>query len=276
MNGDIATALLKHDEAAALEDVPRDRAQSQIVGQDQSVSFRSYYGLTLWLAGQAQRAWATIEESIQLARQGGHHGSLGYGLTHAILAAIGLGKSQAAHSLTQELLEKASEYRLGMWRDYALRYQALERVIATGDDTPMQDARTALSRRSVGLFAAFLDAATASALISHGALDRARTWLERASTGLFDGSESWAAPEVLRVESALAAATGDDRGALALLDRAATRARESGAAAFELKCLTTAPDAAPDRLFALKALMERLDPPQDLPGAALAHAILAH
>jgi class 3 adenylate cyclase len=279
MNGDAREALARHAEAEAMENIPRDRAQAQIVGQDQSVSFRSYYGLTLWLSGQGTRAWATIQDSIRLAREGGHPGSLGYGLTHAILGALGLGQREMAQTWCAELFDKASEFRLGMWRDYALRFQGLIDLAIGGGTEHLLAARQALAGRGVGLFAAYADLMAADLLLDRGALDDAAQWLARGKAALQPGHECWAAPEALRIGGRLAALQGDQAGAADLTARALARATEGGLLAFALKAavqgvdLANAAGRAPD-LRGLGLLAAQIEGPDELPALRSAKALL--
>jgi class 3 adenylate cyclase len=280
MNGDAREALARHAQAAGMEDIARDRQQAQIVGQDQSVSFRSYYGLTLWLAGQGARGWTTIQDSIRLAHEGGHPGSLGYGLTHAIVAALGLGQVQAADDWCTELLAKAAEYRLGMWRDYALRFQGLAEIAKGGGPGPFAEARQALTARSVGLFAPYLDITAADLFLDRGDLDEAERWLRLGNAALNLGREAWAAPEALRVAGRLAAIRGDAAAAAALTEQAISRARDGGLLAFALKAAVQSAQIAQSAgktadASCLSELLGQIDPIDAMPGVAAAQTFLA-
>jgi tetratricopeptide (TPR) repeat protein len=237
MSGDVAAAVAHHEDAARLEDIPRDRAQTQIVGQDQSVSFRSYFAMSLWLAGQAARAQHMIEQSVRFAEDGGHVGSLGYALTHAIIVAQGLGLSDQAAAWTERLVERATEYRLDMWRDYATFYAAVSNL-ATGPDASVDDAfkaRTGLRNRSVGLMMASQDLRAADLLLDHERITEAVIWLDFAESSLAPGRECWSLPEHYRLRGRVAATARDYDQAISFTRQAVQSAEHSGALALQLK-----------------------------------------
>jgi hypothetical protein len=163
-----------------------------------------------------------------------------------------------------------------MWRDYALRFRAvLSMAPGTDELAALAAARTALERRGVGLFSAFLDIVAADRLLDQDAPGAAALCLEAAQSVLGVGRESWAAPEALRVAARLAAARGDILGALSMASKAIALSSEGGLWSLALKSAVLAVELSarahrtPD-LDGLNAIWSRIDPVDGLPGRLIA------
>jgi class 3 adenylate cyclase len=206
MAGDVAGALARHEEAKLLHDAARDRDFIKIVGQDQSVSFRSYYALSLWAAGQIEAARRTAIESIDLAKRGGHPGSLAYGLMHAAVAAICLRDDRLRDEWIAALIAIATEHRAEMWLDYGRRFD-VNRRLHEGDLSALAEldqTRDALERRYARLLTGLIDADSIEALIAMGDLDHAQRLLASALQRLALTHERFGEPALLRAKQMLA------------------------------------------------------------------------
>ena len=232
MAGDFATALSRHEEAAQFQDPDRDRAFAKIVGQDQTVSFRSYYAINLWAVGRGDEAWRLANESIRLGKAAGHVNSLGYGYMHAAIVALCAGLPEF-RTLTDEMIAFCTEHRLEMWREFALQFDAIDRL-GKGDASALTDikaARQALATRHAYVFSSLLAVEAASRLIALTRLDEAQSLIEEAHQLIATSGECFAEAETHRVRGLWHAA----KGLSPQSDFDATRAtaRRQGAKAWE-------------------------------------------
>lgn len=226
ITADFPTSQREHEAAGRLHVPARDSAFIKIVGQDQSVSFRSYYALNLWALGEVELAREMADESIRIAIAAAHANSLGYGLAHAVTLAFADGDLEKAKKLVVQLLACAGEHRLGMWLDFAKRYETNLRL-AAGDRDALPDffaRRAALEARHTGLFAAFIDIEGARLMTALGLVSEARALVDGAQARIRVTGECWAEPEAHRVEGLIALASGDRTRAAQCFERAIARA----------------------------------------------------
>ena len=231
MGGELAAALRGHQQALALQDPERDRNFAKVVGQDQTVSFRSYYAINLWAVGRATEAFGLAEQSIRLGKSAGHVNSLGYGFMHATLVAL-LARRAELRALTEEMLAFTTEHRMSMWREYGLQFAAICRL-ADGDAAAIDDlhaARRLLSARHARLFSSLLALEAADRLVALGKLDAAESLIEEAQQTIAETGERYAEAEVHRVRGVLQAASGSDP--TAAFDAGLAVARRQGAESF--------------------------------------------
>ncbi|MCE9521879.1 MAG: AAA family ATPase, partial [Alphaproteobacteria bacterium] len=239
MGGDFAAGLQWHQNALALQDPARDRAFAKVVGQDQTVSFRSYYAINLWALGNADKAWYLAEESIQLGKSTGHINSLGYGYMHATLVALCARRPEFRH-MTDEMIAFSTEHRLQMWREFGLQFEAIRRL-GDGDMEALADlksARDALAKRDAHLFSSLLALEAADRLVRQNRLDDAHLLVNEARRIIDATGERYAQAECHRLQGLVNAATGRDPKPA--FDEALTVARHQGATAWELRILQTA------------------------------------
>ncbi|MEQ1866102.1 MAG: AAA family ATPase, partial [Micropepsaceae bacterium] len=232
MVGDFATALSRHEEAAQFQNPDRDRAFAKIVGQDQTVSFRSYYAINLWAVGRSDEAWRLADESIRLGKAAGHVNSLGYGYMHAAIVALCAGRPEF-RTLTDEMIAFCTEHRLEMWREFALQFDAIDRL---GKDdasalTDLKAARRALATRHAYVFSSLLAVESARRLIAMARLDEAQSLIEEAHQLIATSGECFAEAEAHRVRGLWHAAKG--LSPQSDFDAARATARQQGAKAWE-------------------------------------------
>jgi tetratricopeptide (TPR) repeat protein len=239
MGGDFAEALRRHDEAFALHDPDPDRAFTRVVGQEQSVSSRSYHAINLWVVGREDEAWQRAEESVRLAKEIDHANSLGYGFMHATLVAL-CARRPEFPSLTAELIAISTEHRLQMWREFGLQFDAIRRL-GDGDLAALADlktARAALASRHAHLFSSLLALEAAHRLIAHGHANEALPLIDEAEAIIEASGERYAEAEYHRVRALHLSATGAN--AEPAFAEALRIARGQGAKAWEQRVLETA------------------------------------
>jgi hypothetical protein len=110
MSGDYRAAHDFHRQALPFRDSTSDREFVRVTGQDQQVSFNSYYALNLWALGNTDDAWARADESLTLAREARHVSSLGYAYMHAVLLSL-LADRPERDDLIAEMLSFTTEHR---------------------------------------------------------------------------------------------------------------------------------------------------------------------
>ena len=214
MGGDFAAGLRHHEAARALHEPARDREFLAIVGQDQAVSFRSYFALNLWVVGRVDEAWQLAAESIELGKRSQHVNSLGYGYMHATLLAVCAGRPEAPQ-LVAEMVAHASEHHLAMWREFGLQFQAILRL-GGGDRGALGDllaARRALAERHAHLFSSLLALEAAQRLLALQEVAAATSLVAEAQQTIAATGEAYAAAECLRLLALLAARRGEDAAA---------------------------------------------------------------
>ncbi|MEQ1753657.1 MAG: adenylate/guanylate cyclase domain-containing protein [Micropepsaceae bacterium] len=204
MSGDCVESLKHHQTALQFRDVARDREFVKVTGQDQSVSFNSYYALNLWVLGRDEQAWETAAESISLAKATGHVNSLGYAYMHATLLAL-ISNRPERFSLINEMKEFTSEHRMELWHDFARQFEAITRLAYSQPETvaDLKTARGALSARNAGLFSSTLALKAADQLAAQNMLDVATEFTEEAASIISETSERFSEPDLLRMRGVL-------------------------------------------------------------------------
>jgi class 3 adenylate cyclase len=205
MSGDCSESLRHHTRALEFRNLERDRDFVRVTGQDQSVSFNSYYAINLWLSGDEATGLAHARQSIELARQVGHVNSLGYGYMHASLLLV-LADDESRHAMVADMLGFVREHRLELWWDYARQFDALLKLQG-GDRSALaalNGARASLRDRNARLFSATLALEAARHLLELGDDDLARAMVADASATIHDTHEGISEPELLRLQARLA------------------------------------------------------------------------
>lgn len=200
MSGDLAEGLRWHEEAAKLQHPERDRAFAKVVGQDQSVSFRSYYSINLWALGRTEDACRLADESIALSKETGHVNSLGYAYMHATIVAL-CANRPIFPELTEEMIAFSTEHRMQMWREFGHQFRAIHQL-GDGNMSALADltsARKALRARNANLFSSLLALAAADRLLTHGRGSEADALIAEASTTIDASGERFALAEKGRI-----------------------------------------------------------------------------
>lgn len=234
MAGDCIASLAHHEAALAFRDDNRDREFVNVTGQDQSVSFNSYYAINLWVLGYGEEAWRRAVESISRAKTTGHVNSLGYAYMHATLLAL-LSNNPERDNLIGEMKEFTAEHRMELWYDFARQFDAITQIESAQPDAEknLSIARKALASRNAGLFSSTLALHAADSLLAQAKLVEAGALLEEAAVIIAATGERFAEPNLLRLQGLLQLALGNLTQGKALLTRALTLSDQTKAVAWK-------------------------------------------
>ncbi len=212
MSGDYRGALEFHRKAFAFRDSSSDRDFVRVTGQDQHVSFNSYYALNLWALGQTEDAWARADESLALAREARHVNSLGYAYMHAVMLSL-LADRPERDALIAEMLHFTTEHRLELWRGYAEQFQAIAGLPGdtAGALRKLERSRAGLKARNASLFSSTLAVDAAERLLAAGHATEAMNLLDEAEALIEATGERYAEPEFHRIRGLTLLAAGHDR-----------------------------------------------------------------
>ena len=240
MAGRSLEAMSRHQEAYDLQNLTRDRDFVKVTGQDQAVSFNSYYSINLWVQGQSETGWERAKESVSLAKEAKHVNSLGYAYMHAALLAI-LSRQPEAETLAAEMLAFTTEHRLDMWRDFALQFLALHQIEkdASGALNNLKSARLALAARDANLFAGTLALEAVQRLLSINKCNEARNLVVEAQALLKSTNECFSEPELYRLQGEIHKADGEISHAHQKFDLALGLAHKNEANAWANRCLAS-------------------------------------
>jgi len=231
MTGDYRAAHDFHLQALPFRDSTSDREFVRVTGQDQQVSFNSYYALNLWALGNADEAWARADESLILARKARHVNSLGYAYMHAVLLSL-LADRPERDKLIAEMLSFTTEHRLELWKGYAEQFRAIADLPHQTDQglASLERSRAGLKARNAGLFSSTLAVEAAKRLLAAGRPAEAGLLMDEAEALIEATGERFAEPEYHRIRGrccrALESGSNQSRQHL---ERAVTLAEERGA-----------------------------------------------
>jgi class 3 adenylate cyclase/tetratricopeptide (TPR) repeat protein len=231
MSGDYRAAHDFHRQALPFRDSTSDREFVRVTGQDQQVSFNSYYALNLWALGNTDDAWARADESLTLAREARHVSSLGYAYMHAVLLSL-LADRPERDDLIAEMRRFTTEHRLELWRGYAEQFLAITQLTGNTDQAlaTLEQARAGLKARNAGLFSSTLAVEAAKRLLASGRPAEAGILLDEAEALIEATGERFAEPECHRIRGrccqALESGSNQSRQHL---ERAVALAEERGA-----------------------------------------------
>jgi tetratricopeptide (TPR) repeat protein len=231
MSGDYRAAHDFHRQALPFRDSTSDREFVRVTGQDQQVSFNSYYALNLWALGNPDEAWARADESLTLAREARHVSSLGYAYMHAVLLSL-LANRPERDDLIAEMRRFTTEHRLELWRGYAEQFLAITQLTGNTDQAlaALEQARAGLKARNAGLFSSTLAVEAAKRLLASGRSAEAGIFLDEAEALIEATGERFDEPEYHRLRGLHCLAQGNGAElSRQHLERAATCAEERGA-----------------------------------------------
>ena len=243
MVGALSEAHAAHDRALAIHDPERDSTLATVVGQDQSISFSTYYAFNLWCLGHTEQACKPAEDALALSRKTGHANSRVYGLLHhLIFMALAGRRPSVARELCRETAEAAAEHSMGMWHSFTLIVDGSLQL--AGDDpddavTRLRAAIASMAARNAHVFRPFLDADCARKLAVLGRIGDAREFVTSAKTIMAASEERWAEAEVHRVDGLVHRAEGHPDEAEQAFRQAIEIARRQHAKAWELRAATS-------------------------------------
>jgi predicted ATPase/class 3 adenylate cyclase len=238
--GDIAAGRAHDDQALALYDAAKHRAQAMRFGQDHRTASLSFRSIASWLLGYSDAALTDANEALNETREIGQAASTMFALCHASFINIQRRDYAAASAMLHQLTALADEKGASLWQAYGTLLQACLASL-TGKATD------AIRVFATGIAAWCATGATMwmPLYLSHLALayaDLARfddAWrcIGEALTAVEATKERWYEAEVNRVAGELALMSPEPHAAKAEahFQRALTIARQQQAKSWELR-----------------------------------------
>ncbi|HYV47285.1 MAG TPA: protein kinase [Myxococcaceae bacterium] len=119
LKGDLKTALEHIQHSIQVHDRVAHRGAALIYGQDHGVIARLYAGWTFQLLGLPERALASAEEALSLARELGHAHSLVFAECYAMMVMQQRGDYERIRDLAPKTLASCEEHRFALWVGWA-------------------------------------------------------------------------------------------------------------------------------------------------------------
>jgi predicted ATPase len=213
-------------------------ALALFAGPDIGVFCRAYSSHLLWQLGHADEAAAKSDEAIALAREVSHPFSLAIALSYAAMLSVLRGERKLAQT-------RAAEAGALSGRHSFAYYAAFAEILGGWGAAVDGDPAGGLTRLRAGIDSFRATQAEVRLPFYYGLLaeaygvaGRPGEALASISTGfafLSKNGETWAAPELHRIQGDLLLQSGDETGARAGYERAIEAARQTGARLFELR-----------------------------------------
>ncbi|HVE87281.1 MAG TPA: AAA family ATPase, partial [Myxococcales bacterium] len=119
LEGDLKTALEHIQHSIQLHDRVAHRGAALLYGQDHGVIARLYAGWTFQLLGLPERALASAEEALALARELGHAHSLVFAECYAMMVMQQRGDYARIVELAPKTLASCEEHHFALWVGWA-------------------------------------------------------------------------------------------------------------------------------------------------------------
>ena len=225
------------ERASSLFDPALHQGLADRFGQELDVAVHSSCSINLWLLGETRQSSAEALESERSARAVNHLNSICFAHLYAALTAL-FAKDEARLKHHQTVLASLSgEHNLRHWRDFAKVLGALI-TVGMADTNGIAEYLRAdddyIQSRS-RIFTTYFRIEAAFRTLALGKVEEARKVTAMARDLIEDSGEAFALAELHRLEGALAAAVGDDRGTESSLDKALEVARSQGSKLWELR-----------------------------------------
>lgn len=217
-------------------------AMVQRVGENVCVSIGSQLVWAQWLSGQAERATATGQRTLETARQLNHPYSLGYIHTHLMILSRWNGDMEGMQRHAEQALAIAQLHGFHIWLVSGLTFSGLARCYA-GDESglaQMQQGVAIVHAVMSGAEAFFISAlGEAQGCLGHYA-EAVRTLDQSLASGAEKDNRFWES-ETLRLkgEYLLKLAPGNSAAAEACFRQAVEVSQSQGAKALELRALAS-------------------------------------
>lgn len=235
--GDMAGAGHHLNTALKLYDPAIHGGLANRFGQDVGVSLNIFAAPYALLLGDTRQAWIYSDESERIARSTGHIQTICYMLSIRALFAIKAENFALVERCMTELMPITHEHNLPFWRAYAVA--VLEILAARNDDsTSVQrylKADAAMIAMEVRMFLPQIRIEMARSALALGLRDEAAEIADMARDLIAQTGETYALPDLHRVQASLAVADGDHEDAENHLKIALEIARQQGAKLWELR-----------------------------------------
>jgi len=236
--GQLAASCEQIEQAVMSYYSPSHPALALFAGPDVSVFCRAYLSHLLWQFGHDEQAVAKSDESIALAREVSHPFTLGIALDYAAML----------HVFRQEsklVLTRAGEAAAICQKHGFVYYSAWAEILAgwatavVGETTAgllqLRHGLDALKATGAELRLPFYYGLLAEACDLAGHMGEALANVASGFAFLTKNSETWAAPELHRIQGDVLRHGGDDFLSQVSYRRATESARQTGARLFELR-----------------------------------------
>ncbi len=221
----------------ALYDPDAHRSNAYLYGHDPATTFLTYLALVEWLQGYPHRAITTQERLRSLLRDSTHRASIVYSLGFGSLVRVFCGRVAEVLEMTGRGISLSGEGHLLMFGSISRAFHGWALTESGRRDEGIEEIRQGIrGMEAAGCFfvRSMIRSMLADVYLEDGALEVARRELDTAM-GEIQGGERFFAPEIYRVRSLLAHASGHTAEARALLDRSAETARSMSALSYELR-----------------------------------------
>ena len=220
-------------------DAQRDEAHRYMYGQDPLVGAHGYEPFALWLLGHGERALASSNRELELARRIDHPFSLTYALTFAAWFHRVCGDIERSNTLAQELRRLATERGVTL-------YRAVGVILCGSAQCERGDLGAGLTLLEAGIneyrqtgssvILPYWEGLLGEALRGAGRLDEAQAALERAFAAIQNHEERWCEPELMRYRARLLGSQGASASEVEQVYQQSIQiAQQQGAKAWELR-----------------------------------------
>ena len=206
-------------------------------GQELAVAVHGLFSISLWLAGETRQSKTQAQAAESSALALNHVNSICFMHLHVALTALFEKDEVQVKHHQAALASLAAEYNLRQWRDFAKVLGALINIGKHGEPGVaeyLQSDEDYVGSRS-RIFTTYFRIEAGFRTLALGRVNEARALAAMARDLIYETGEAFALAELYRLEGALAAATGDDRGAESRFDEALEVARKQGSKSWELR-----------------------------------------
>jgi class 3 adenylate cyclase/predicted ATPase len=232
-------------------DAQRDEAHRYMYGQDPLVGAHGYEPFALWLLGQGERALASSNRELELARRIDHPFSLTYALTFAAWFHRVRGDIERSNTLAQELRRLATERGVTL-------YRAVGVILCGSAQCERGDLGAGLALLEAGIneyrqtgssvILPYWEGLLGEALRGAGRLGEAQAALERAFAAIQNHEERWCEPELMRYRARLLGSQGASASEVEQVYQQSIQiAQQQGAKAWELRSTLGLLEARPEQ-----------------------------
>jgi ATP/maltotriose-dependent transcriptional regulator MalT len=192
-------------------------------GHDTGVCAHGMQGMTLALAGEADRARQSLKTAIELAEQLGHPHSLAHACSLVATACITIDDRRATEEAAQRLLELADKYKFPPHRVTALFYLAWARADESALASSLESMEVIFERvMTIGVHPHLFATMMAELLVRAGRTDEAYRLIERTFREMKEADASFFMPRLLQVRKSCCEQMADGK---AMADFSAAAAR---------------------------------------------------
>ena len=144
LKGDLRTALQYIEHSIQLHDRVAHRGQALLYGQDHGLIARLYAGWTFQLLGLPDRALASAEEALALARELGHAHSLVFAECYTMMVLQQRGDYARIREMASRTLALCEEHHFALWAGWATVERGYAHARLGGGEEAIADIRAGI------------------------------------------------------------------------------------------------------------------------------------